>query len=1523
MVSLNKHQQQARGQVGDSSGDDDAYRDNGSDLSYDEMADFAKQHDEDGSSSEYDPDQQNNSISEAAIARESSSATLPALKKTRQPPPARLDLTGQKMAPSSSQSPGSARLSSPASPPVWKTNGRDRPSKSNSTLSINVNAINASNGVANGLKGSEAANKRRSTKSAKQNTRAASASRSRPPDGSKIPSAQNAPFMTNSSSFTDDSEFLPGQWSAQNSAPAGKRGDYRGNSLALQHNGLDDDDEDDENNLNLSRLAAWSFPPEQVNATASAFSKTAAGASSVPFSARKLQWKEAVQLAQEQEKNAQEAQHGNTSSSSLPPQKLSTVLLNGRQDSRESLFLGLLSSQATAEVRTSFQLKPFDSIEEYEAAKRELKRLQDRLIDKRARLRTLRRLRGAAGKLAKSELRRDQVAASPYSAPGASTSMTGLPSPLSPIDVLPSSASNLSVHSNSSRSKGPASMGVLPLPHASFHSRTSSVATTSDFGGASASGIGTVESASEQVDRVVEEIFDLEGRVHALRLRMHEHVARVLLSRVELLESRKFTPAGSMRPAETTTTDDSDESGDAEEIDAEEEEEGGEGRQLSDLDEVTAKPRKVTAKSENVEVQEMHEKLREALSSQADIRNQHDRVVASLHVQKQELDSSKSLLDESRRANAAAESKVKELQAQLAESQRNISEQQSRLTTLQRSAADSQKAMAEAGMLEKQVATLQGELTRAQAALSDTTGDRDRLVSSQALLRKDVEAAQDQIDILKKESSSSSAAAASASAKYEELELAVSAERKIMAERDTLFHAFEARLERAETTLREQDRRCAALLGKSEGREELDDFLAKIRGGAKKEKKTAGQDIDELLRSLGEHVEDLADELVRRGRAGHLESGDTSYNDLEEDHDNFAAGDEMDFMGRKQLISQRNSSAATAAATARVDELEDLLEQSRDEVVRLRGQVEDGRLQLEALQTNLAKPSGTSRVVSAQLDKEKVNALESQLAVLSKENAELRAAAGAPSSGSKGKVGSGNSTVLSDSSLVKVAGSHASTETSSSDESEYDDSYERRDRNRKVRQGGTALTADYSAPAILNAIVAMLPRESQLSAKPRSLYKQGDDSDSLGGDVTTTTPVRKAPSRSVSALAARFESRDLTPSPTSLSSPQKDLEGILGQVRVHLEAAKCTAEKLAQAEEETRKLRGRNAQLEDELASSQRQQSAWTDTQYRGAQGDPHGPPLTGDAADEALLKPNATGSVRTRSPTHFTMSDNSTKLPSTSTKVRSISRLCPLNASTPSFLLSQPMSADRERTHDGGSDAEGLLPSPTSYKHSLSTDSESSASTNKLLRDGSSQLRAPPKGSARMAVPRRSVSATEHRATSRSIPFPSVSSAGERQRIPPNSADASQGRANGPVMQRSITLGLSTEQLASRIRQLESELHSATTARRSALEQVAMLEEQVKDVERQTDERMRAQRADAEASARMLEQMNNMNEGLTTASGGLNADKSLPAAPAATPSPRTFTLALPFVGGGGSGGGGSVGGSSTSNSSSSPSKRK
>ncbi|KAJ1023428.1 hypothetical protein NDA18_004951 [Ustilago nuda] len=178
------------------------------------------------------------------------------------------------------------------------------------------------------------------------------------------------------------------------------------------------------------------------------------------------------------------------------------------------------------------------------------------------------------------------------------------------------------------------------------------------------------------------------------------------------------------------------------------------------------------------------------------------------------------------------------------------------------------------------LASLRTELessTAAKFAATTLASDRAKAIAELEVLLKQVRSelgaekqarmkAEEQVAATQEQVLDSRSRADQADDKLRELELAVSAERRMMAERDELFHAFERRLESAEQRLQVQDKRCARMLGKLEGREEMDDLLERIKAGAAgvaKKKKTAGQDIAGLLSSLETHIGDLELELAR------------------------------------------------------------------------------------------------------------------------------------------------------------------------------------------------------------------------------------------------------------------------------------------------------------------------------------------------------------------------------------------------------------------------------------------------------------------------------------------------------------------------------------------------------------------------------------------------------------------------------------------------------------------------------------
>lgn len=177
-------------------------------------------------------------------------------------------------------------------------------------------------------------------------------------------------------------------------------------------------------------------------------------------------------------------------------------------------------------------------------------------------------------------------------------------------------------------------------------------------------------------------------------------------------------------------------------------------------------------------------------------------------------------------------------------------------------------------MLKDQQKTLQDDHSRSVRQLQDhhshqsrTAGEtHQRLEERIHSQERELEERQKKYDELQK--------------RMEQLDFETTAERNIMIQRQNLFSAFEQRLERAENRLREQDDRCARMLGKAEGREEMDDLLNQIKygtSGMPKKEKTAGQDIDGLIDSLTTHINDMEDELERatmnglRGEMGESE----------------------------------------------------------------------------------------------------------------------------------------------------------------------------------------------------------------------------------------------------------------------------------------------------------------------------------------------------------------------------------------------------------------------------------------------------------------------------------------------------------------------------------------------------------------------------------------------------------------------------------------------------------------------------
>lgn len=259
------------------------------------------------------------------------------------------------------------------------------------------------------------------------------------------------------------------------------------------------------------------------------------------------------------------------------------------------------------------------------------------------------------------------------------------------------------------------------------------------------------------------------------------------------------------------------------------------------------------------------------------------------------------------------------------------------------------------------IAVHQGQLAQARRDLSGKTQEH-------ADAEKQITASQQRIV-------ETQARAEQAEGKLRELELAVGAERRIMAERDELFHAFERRLETAEKRLQDQDKRCARMLGKLEGREEMDDLLERIKAGAagvSKKEKTAGQDIAALLSSLETHIGDLELELAR---ANAQLSGSP--------RDSFAASDSPTSTPQHDQLQASLQEAQRWKTEA--ERLQDLLKADGNKQSDAQSQAEE---QLQKLQAQVLSLTEQNKGVKLE-GQERVQQLEGTLHELSKKNEEL------------------------------------------------------------------------------------------------------------------------------------------------------------------------------------------------------------------------------------------------------------------------------------------------------------------------------------------------------------------------------------------------------------------------------------------------------------------------------------------------------------------------------------------------------
>lgn len=889
----------------------------------------------------------------------------------------------------------------------------------------------------------------------------------------------------------------------------------------------------------------------------------------------------------------------------------------------------------------------------------------------------------------------------------------------------------------------------------------------------------------------------------------------------------------------------------------------------------------------------------------------------------------------------------------------------------------------------------------AQALRGDIATLRSELESSntlQASLSAQVSALQGEVDGHNARSASQAQAVRDAVAQHDSLELAVTAERRIMAERDALFHAFEARLERAEAVLREQDKRCAALLGKAEGREELDDFLAKIRGGGiKKADKTAGQDIDALLESLGVHVEDLADELDRRGRG---RSGSV-----------FSLSNTEDLMGRPQSVGQRDAGANAEEgeqAAVAIAELEDRLEESQYEVIQLRGELQSSRIQLEAMSTAIAVPQEDH---AAEREKDaRLAELQRDLVDLQDELARVKSETAAAATGYSKRDKSpveAESGEDEHSSLVKVAGSdHEGDIVKAMPKYRSQDSTPAAELIRdlfvalqdvlpasldaNVARGDDmkALQTALEAPATVQAKIVISPNRTlnrgkaafEKTSSPASPIRRPGFGASKGSSVrdlvrnfsggAAAAPTPPAPAGMTPSTSAKSFNSVTTTSFSSTSGPAADdanLSVIVDRARLTLMAAKVATQKAIETEVTRGELRaqldearGKSEQyrqaierLKSRSIQDQREREAAAPTTSLDDQSSPRVSSISrrGFAADplphlrtsglklgplpsrsvDSVLDPfndSSTSSFPSATSGNGSGSGASTPFgaalstaPSSATRRTSStvarSRLKPLNSAA--FLSNSNSGAGGVAgyTAAGWSQPGSGATSPTlNFKPLPSTPGEVPVPLTPTFATGLG-LGHPSSAPGDATLMRRSVSArpalsgpgSGYNSRSLDKPFGSSNDGAASSGTTPTSTSA--------VPQRSITLGLSTSQLVSRIRTLETTLaaHSSPLHPHSSqwsMEQVSRLQKNLEAKEEEVrhlkDEVGRVREEEGVQKARLMEQLNDLQEEMARQSkskgNSAAAAAAAVAAPAPAPAPSASESAALTSGTASSGGG-------------------
>lgn len=581
--------------------------------------------------------------------------------------------------------------------------------------------------------------------------------------------------------------------------------------------------------------------------------------------------------------------------------------------SRNSLLRQLAAEQARVEVNTfQYQILSSNELEEYQ---NELKQLERRSKDVRHKLIVRTRIRDAAVKLRRAHRRTPSQSA----ANGSS------------VDRDPSSSSNFRERRNPSIStsggksiedalpqippspaystiNGLPSPGFGPPPGTPSLGRNRS-ATFTNVGQAEVEAEASATAASANVDAVAEELLSISERTSELRKKVVEHQAAILAFRVDSLEKER-------------------------------------------LQESKLKSNKISGSTSELK-NKFKEREKTLIDQINQDRNQLNKIKETERNRREEINELKFRLEDALKERKLDEVRNRKLREELEESQRNgsgkiddeefktVEEALNRSRLELKTSKDNERNVSrQKDDLERKVSELERILEGERRSGQDSRHETSRNLTQ---LQQDLESHKSQLDSSRKQVSESER-------KFKELETSHSKDQKLFQERAQLFFAFERNLNDTEERLKEEEKILAQMLGKVDGREEMDDLLSMIKSGGNssiKKDRLAGQGIQDLLRNVSEHISDLGQELNRLGGLNEKRRTRPSYDEEEEDD---VSDDDQDLNRNRSIRNQFKDSESTKVDSQLILELEKSKKQLEDSA-----REREDRLKLEI--ENLKKES--------------------------------------------------------------------------------------------------------------------------------------------------------------------------------------------------------------------------------------------------------------------------------------------------------------------------------------------------------------------------------------------------------------------------------------------------------------------------------------------------------------------------------------------------------------------------------------